>query len=256
MIHETAIVHPGAELAADIEIGPYTIVGEGVELGSGCRIGPHVVLQGPMRMGPDNRVFQFCSIGEAPQDLKYAGEPTRLEVGSGNTFREYTTVNRGTVEGGGVTVIGNANLFMGYTHIAHDCRIGNNVVFSNAAQIAGHVEIGDYAILGGFTNVHQFTRIGEHCFTGMATVIARDVPPFVIVAGNQARAYGINKIGLRRRGFDEPTIKALYQAFKALVHRRGPRETAARELQPLCEQYPEVRRFTDFVVDSKRGVVR
>jgi len=172
MIHETAIVHPGAELAADVEIGPYTIVGEGVELASGCHIGPHVVLQGPMRMGPDNRVFQFCSIGEAPQDLKYAGEPTRLEVGSGNTFREYTTVNRGTVEGGGVTVIGNDNLFMGYTHIAHDCRIGDNVVFSNAAQIGGHVEIGDYAILGGFTNVHQFTQIGEHCFTGMATVIA------------------------------------------------------------------------------------
>ena len=256
MIHETAIVHPGAELTADVEIGPYTVIGEGVRLASGCTIGPHVVLNGPLSMGANNRVFQFCSIGEAPQDLKYAGEPTLLEVGSGNTFREYTTVNRGTVAGGGVTSIGNDNLFMGYTHIAHDCRIANNVIFSNAAQIAGHVEIGDYAILGGFTTVHQFTHIGAHCFTGMSTAIARDVPPFVIVAGNPAKAYGINKIGLRRRGFDERTIAALYKAFKALVHRRGAREAVAKELQPLCAEHPEVQRFTDFIVQSERGVVR
>jgi UDP-N-acetylglucosamine acyltransferase len=256
MIHKTAIVHAGAELAGDVEIGPYTVVGEGVRLGSGCRIGPHVVLNGPMSMGAGNRVFQFCSIGEAPQDLKYADEPTLLEIGSGNTFREYSTVNRGTVGGGGVTRIGNDNLFMGYTHVAHDCVIANNVIFANAAQIAGHVEIGDFAILGGFTNVHQFTHLGEHCFTGISTVVTRDVPPFVSVAGGQGKAYGINKNGLRRRGFDEGVITALHQAYKLLVHRRGPRDVALGEVQSLCDEFPEVRRFTDFIVQSERGIVR
>lgn len=256
LIHPTAIVHAGAELAGDVEIGPYSVIGDGVILGAGCWVGPHAVLNGPMKMGERNRVFQFSSIGEAPQDLKYAGEPTRLEIGDGNTFREFTTINRGTVGGGGVTRIGNDNLFMGYTHVAHDCAIANNVIFSNTTQIAGHVEVGDHAILGGFTKVHQFTRLGEHCFTGISTVVTRDVPPYMTVAGNQAKNYGINKNGLRRRGFDEDTIAALHQAYKTLVHRRGPREAALEELEPLCAKYPEVQRLADFVMRSERGIVR
>lgn len=256
MIHETAIVHPGATLASDVEIGPYSIVGADVELGAGCWIGPHVVLHGPMQMGRNNRVFQFCSLGEAPQDLKYDGEATRLEIGDGNTFREFATVNRGTVSGGGVTRIGDGNLFMGYTHVAHDCRIGNNVIFSNTSQIAGHVEIGDNVILGGFTKVHQFTHLGEHCFTGISTIITRDVPPYVVVAGTQARTYGINKIGLRRRGFDERTITALHTAYKALIRRRGGRDAAMEEIETLRAAHPEVQRFVEFIERSERGIVR
>ena len=256
VIHETAIVHADAALAEDVEIGAYSIVGAHVELGAGCRIGPHVVLNGPMRMGKNNRVFQFCSLGEAPQDLKYDDEPTRLEIGDGNTFREFATVNRGTVGGGGVTRIGDGNLFMGYTHVAHDCRIANNVIFSNTSQIAGHVEIGDKVILGGFTKVHQFTHLGEHCFTGISTIITRDVPPYVIVAGTQARPYGINKIGLRRRGFDESTIAALHTAYKALIRRRGGRDTAKEKIDALRAAHPEVQRFVEFIESSERGVVR
>jgi len=256
MIHRTAIVHAGAELDADVEIGPYTVIGEGVKLGPGCTIGPHVVLNGPMEFGANNRVFQFCSIGEEPQDLKYAGEPTRVEIGNDNTFREFTTINRGTVGGGGVTRIGSDNLFMGYTHVAHDCVIGDKVIFSNTTQIAGHVEIGDFAILGGFTKVHQFTRLGEHCFTGISTVVTRDIPPYVSVAGNPAKAYGINKNGLRRRDFNEDAIAALYRAYKVLVHRRGARDAALEEVRPLCAEHPEVQRLADFVRQSERGIVR
>lgn len=256
MIHPTAIVDPDASIATDVEIGPYSIIGAEVALGSGCRIGPHVVIKGPTRMGADNRVHQFASLGEAPQDLKYAGEPTRLEIGVGNVFREYVTVNRGTVAGGGVTRIGDGNLFMAYTHVAHDCRVGNETIFSNAASLAGHVEVGDGAILGGFTTVHQFSRLGEYCFTSMSAAVNRDVPPFVRVAGNYARAYGINSQGLRRRGFDEPLIRALQTAYRVLVHSRRAREQALAELAPLREQYAQVARFADFIVASQRGIVR
>lgn len=256
MIHETAIVHADAILAEDVEVGAYTVIGAQVELGPGCWIGPHVVLNGPMRMGRNNRVFQFCSLGEAPQDLKYGGESTRLEIGDGNTFREFASVNRGTVGGGGITRIGNANLFMGYTHVAHDCVIADNVIFSNASQIAGHVEIGNHVILGGFTKVHQFTHLGEHCFTGISTIITRDVPPYVIVAGSEAKTYGINKVGLRRRGFAEDTINALHTAYKALIRRRGGRDEALGQIDALRAVHPEVQRFVDFIEQSERGIVR
>lgn len=256
MIHEQAIVDPAAQLADEVEIGPFSVIGPDVELGSGCRVGSHTVISGPTRIGRDNRIFSFCSIGEQPQDLKYAGEPTRLEIGDGNTIREYATMNRGTVGGGGVTRVGDDNLFMAYTHLAHDCMVGNHTVFSNAASLAGHVEVGDWVILGGFTSVHQFTHIGEHSFAGLGTVITRDVPPFVTVAGNHARPYGINKNGLKRRDFTPAAIRALHRAYMVLIKARQASHEARAEVDALAGEYPEVRRFVDFLHTSERGVVR
>lgn len=256
MIHPTAIIDASARIADDCEIGPYTIIGADVEIGAGCRIGPHVVINGPTKIGSGNRVFQFASLGEAPQDLKYAGEPTRLEIGDNNIIREYVTMNRGTVEGGGLTKIGNDNLFMGYTHIAHDCRIADKTIFSNGASLAGHVHVGDYAILGGFTLVHQFSEIGAHAFTGMGAAVNRDVPPFVMATGNHANAVGINKNGLKRRGFSEDTIAALHKAFLLLIKQRGSREQALEQTRELAEKFPDVKLFVEFIQNSKRGVVR
>ncbi|MCB1755133.1 MAG: acyl-ACP--UDP-N-acetylglucosamine O-acyltransferase [Gammaproteobacteria bacterium] len=256
MIHPTAIIDASAKIADDCEIGAYTIIGADVEIGPACWIGPHVVINGPTRIGRGNRIFQFASLGDAPQDLKYAGEPTRLELGDNNIIREYATMNRGTVDGGGLTKIGNDNLFMGYTHIAHDCQIANNTIFSNAASLAGHVHVGDYAILGGFTLVHQFSEIGAHAFTGMGTAVNRDVPPFVMATGNHANAVGINKNGLKRRGFSEATIAALHKAFLLLIKQRGSRELALEQTRELAEQFPDVKLFVEFVQNSKRGVVR
>lgn len=255
-IDATAIVDGAARLADDVEVGAYTVIGPGVEIGPGCVIGPHVVLRGPTRIGRDNRIFQFASIGDAPQDLKYDGEPTRLEIGDRNTIREFVTMNRGTPGGGGVTRIGDDNLFMAYTHVAHDCQVGRGTIFSNAASLAGHVEVGDQAILGGFTSVHQFCRIGEHSFSGLGTVINRDVPPFVSVAGNHARAFGINKNGLRRRGFDEATIRDLHKAFRLLIKSRAAREAVFAEVEAMARTNPSVRRLLEFVRGSERGVVR
>lgn len=256
MIHQQAIVDPGAHIAEDVEIGPFCVIGADVEIGSGTIIGPHVVLQGPTTIGRDNHIFQFCSIGERPQDMKYAGEPTRLEIGDRNTIREYATMNRGTVGGGGITRIGSDNLFMAYTHVAHDCAIGDHTIFSNAASLAGHVEVGDWAILGGFTSVHQFTHIGEHSFAGLGTIINRDVPPYITVAGNHARAYGINKNGLRRRDFTNEAIRALHKAYMVLIKSRKASPEARAEIDALAGQYPEVRRLVDFIDNSERGVTR
>ncbi len=256
MIHSTAIVDESALIADDCEIGAYSIIDAAVEIGSGCWIGSHVVIKGPCKLGKNNKVFQFASIGDAPQDLKYSGEPTRLEIGDNNTIREYATMNRGTVDGGGVTSIGNNNLFMAYTHIAHDCQISNHVILSNGASLAGHVAIGSHAILGGFTLVHQFSSIGEHAFTGMATAVNRDIPPYVIASGNYAKAIGINKNGLKRRGFDEDCIQDLTRAFKLLVKQRGDRELALESAATLCQRSAEVKSFCDFIINSKRGVIR
>lgn len=256
MIHPTAIIDPKATVADDCEVGAYSIIGADVEIGSGCVIGPHVVISGPTRLGCNNRIYQFSSLGEAPQDLKYNGEPTRLELGDNNTIREYVTMNRGTVDGGGLTSVGNDNLFMGYTHVAHDCHIGNKTVFSNGASLAGHVTVGDQAILGGFTLVHQFSVIGPHAFTGMGTAVNRDVPPFVMASGNHAHAVGINKKGLRRRGFSDETVTALHRAYMLLVKQRGGRDEAVAQLEESAERFPEVREFVDFVVNSQRGIVR
>ena len=256
MIHETAIVDPAAQLADDVEVGAYSIIGADVVIGSGTWIGHHVVINGPTTIGKDNKIFHFASIGEAPQDLKYNGEPTRLEVGDRNVIREYVTFNRGTVDGGGITKIGDDNLFMAYTHVAHDCDVGSHVIFANAASIAGHVHVGDYAILGGFTSVHQFTNIGSHSFAGLGTVINRDVPPFVITAGNHAQAYGINKNGLKRRGFDADTIRALHKAFKLLVKGHKKREEIADEIEALAAEYDDVKTMLEFIDKSERGIIR
>lgn len=256
MIHPQALVDPAARIADDVEIGPFTIVDADVEIGPGTRIGSHTVIRGPTRLGRDNRVFSFASIGEAPQDMKYAGEATRLEVGDRNTIREYVTLNRGTAEGGGVTRIGSDNLFMAYAHVAHDCVVGDRTIFANAASLAGHVEVGDWCILGGFTCVHQFCRIGAHSFSGLGTVITRDVPPYVTVAGNHARPYGLNRNGLKRRGFEPETIRALHRAYRFLVKHRNPGPDALAEIEKLAAEHPEVRLFVDFLRAGERGIVR
>lgn len=256
MIHEQAIVDPDASIADDVEIGAFCIIGPDVVIGSATRVGPHTIIRGPTTIGRENAVFSFSSIGEAPQDMKYAGEPTRLEIGDRNTIREYVTLNRGTVEGGGVTRIGSDNLFMAYTHVAHDCVVGDHTIFANAASLAGHVDVGDWAILGGFTSVHQFCRIGAHSFSGLGTVVTRDVPPFVTVAGNHARPYGLNKNGLRRRGFTPEALRALSRTYRLLIKARAPAADARAEAEALARQHPEVRQLLDFLDDGERGVVR
>ena len=200
-IHPTALVDPSAEIDSDVEVGPYSIIGAGVSLGAGSRVGPHVVIEGGARIGRNNQFHPFASIGGAPQDKKYRGEPTSLIIGDGNTFRESVTVNRGTVQDQGATIIGNDNWIMAYVHVAHDCRIGDHTIFANTTNLAGHVEVGDWAILGGCTQVHQFCKIGAHAMTGAGTVVLHDIPPFVMASGNSAQAHGLNSEGLKRRGF-------------------------------------------------------
>jgi UDP-N-acetylglucosamine acyltransferase len=256
MIHPTAIIDASASIADNVSIGPYSVIGADVEIGEGTVVGPHVVVNGPTRIGRDNRIFQFASVGEMPQDLKYKGEPTRLEIGDRNTIREYVTLNRGTIDDVGVTRIGNDNLFMISCHVAHDCRIGNHVIIANAVALAGHVYVDDHAILGGYTTVHQFTRIGAHCFTGFASAIDRDVPPFFTVVGNRARAVGINKEGLKRRGFSAETIRAIQKAFKILVKSDCSHKTAMEEIEVLAETCAEVGQMRDFIAASKRGWIR
>ncbi len=256
MIHATAIVDETATVAADCEVGPYSIIGAEVELGAGTVIGPHVVIKGPTKIGKNNRIFQFASVGEDPQDLKYAGERTELHMGDNNIVREYATINRGTIGGGAVTKIGSNNLFMAYIHVAHDCQIGDHTVFANGASLAGHVNVGNHAILAGFACVHQFCTVGEHAFVGLNSVANRDVPPFMMVVGNYAEARGINKNGLRRRDFSEETIGALHRAYLALVRQRGDRSQAMLQLQPLADEFPDVKRFISFIEQSERGIVR
>ena len=256
MIHPSAIVDREARLADDVEIGAYSVVDAQVEIGAGSVVGPHVVIRGPTRIGRDNRIFQFSSIGEAPQDKKYRGEPTALEIGDRNVIREFVTLNRGTDEGLGKTVIGNDNLFMAYSHVAHDCIIGDHTIFANAASLSGHVEVGDHAILGGFTSVHQFTRIGGQAFCGLGSVVTQDIPPFSTAAGNRARVVGINKEGLKRKGFSPDVISALHKSFRQLLKSGVSKAQAFENLQPLCDKFPEVREFVDFVRNSERGIAR
>jgi len=254
VIHATAIIDPAARIGEAVSVGAYSIIGPDVEIGDRCHIGPHVVINGPTRIGADNRIFQFSSIGEAPQDKKYAGEPTELLIGERNVIREFVTFNRGTAVGHGRTVIGSDNLFMAYAHVAHDCVVGDHTIFANAASLAGHVEVGDYAILGGFTSVHQFTRLGERAFMGLGSVVTQDVPPYSTAAGNRARTIAINKEGLRRNGFSPELIRALHKSFRLLLKSKTPRVEAVEQLRPLTEQYPEVARFVDFIVNSQRGI--
>jgi UDP-N-acetylglucosamine acyltransferase len=256
MIHPSAIVHPGARLGEDVSIGAYSIVGEHVEIGSGTRIGPHVVIEGHTRIGRDNRIFQFSSLGAAPQDKKYADEPTRLEIGDANTIREFCTLNCGTAQDAGVTRLGYGNWIMAYVHLAHDCQIGNHTIFANNAQLAGHVHVGDYAILGGFTGVHQFVHIGAHSFTAIATVLVHDLPPYVMAAGDTAKPYGINSEGLRRRGFSTATLAAIKRAYKTLYKSGLTLDQAKAQLAEQAQSCAEIGLLTDFLQSSTRGIVR
>ena len=255
-VHATAILHPGARLALDVTVGPYSVIGPQVEVGEGTWIGAHVVLDGRTRIGRDNRIFHFASIGAPPQDKKYAGEDTAVEIGSRNTIREYVTINRGTALDAGVTRVGDDNWIMAYVHFAHDCQIGSHAIFANACQLAGHVSVGDWAILGATTLVHQFVHIGAHSFTGMGTYLPQDLPPFVKAAGNMAKPYGINSEGLKRRGFAPETISALKRAYRTLYRSGLGLEEARRELQAQAAGQPQVREMLDFLARSKRGFIR
>ena len=256
MIDPLAIVSPRAELAADVAVGPFSIIGAHVRIGAGTVVGPHVVVNGPTTIGADNRIFQFASIGDAPQDKKYRGEPTRLEIGDRNVFRENCTVNRGTTHDKGVTVIGDDNLFMAYSHVAHDCMIGSNTVFANCAALAGHVEIGDWVTLGGLTAVHQFTRIGAYAFLGGGTIVTRDVPPYVMAAGNPAEPHSINSVGLKRRGFTDAQIRSIREAYRIVYRCDLKLSEALERLEPSAREQPELRLFVDFIRSSTRSIVR
>lgn len=256
MIDPRAIIDPGARIAADVKVGPFTIIGPDVEIASGCHIGPHVVINGPTRIGRDNRIFQFASIGEIPQDKKYRGESTLLEIGDRNVIREYVNMHLGTVQGGGVTRVGNDNLFMVNVHIAHDCIVGNHTIFANNASLAGHVIVDDHVILGGYTLVHQFCQIGMHSFSAVASVVTRDIPPYVLVSGHMAKPFGLNTEGLKRRGFSSETLRLLRRAYKILYRSNLSLDEATRDLRLLAAECPEVGAIADFIERSQRGIVR
>ena len=256
VIHPTAIVHSGARLGDKVEVGAYSLIGEHVEIGAGTRIGPHVVVGGHTRIGRDNRIFQFCSIGEIPQDKKYAGEPTRLEIGDRNTIREFCTFNCGTAQDAGVTRLGNDNWIMAYVHLAHDCQVGDQTIFANNAQLAGHVQVGDWAILGGFTVVHQFVRIGVHSITAMGSILLQDLPPYVQAAGNTARAHGINSEGLKRRGFTPATIMAIKRAYKVLYKSGLKLDEAQAAIAAESANHSELLPLANFLAAAGRGIVR
>jgi len=256
LIDPRAIIDPGAKIAADVTVGPYTVIGADVEIEAGTWIGPHVVIRGPTRIGRENRIFQFSSLGDEPQDKKYAGEDTLLEIGDRNLFREHVTVNRGTVQGGGVTRIGGDNWIMVGVHIAHDCVVGNHTIFANNASLAGHVTVEDHVILGGFTLVHQFCALGAHSFTAMGSVIPKDVPPYVLVSGHMARPYGLNVEGLRRRGFEAQAIRELRRAYKLLYKSGLTVEQAVGQLREMAAETPAVGPLADFIARSSRGIVR
>ena len=256
MIHPSAIVHSGAKLAQDVEIGPFAVIGEHVEIGSGTCVGSHTVINGHTRIGKNNRIFQHSVLGEAPQDKKYAGEPTRLEIGDGNTIREFCSLNCGTVQDAGVTRLGNDNWIMAYVHLAHDCQIGDHTIFANSAQIAGHVHVGDYAILGGFTGVHQFVRVGAHSFTAIATVLVHDLPPYVMAAGDSAKPYGINVEGLRRRGFSAESLAAIKRAYKTLYKSSLTLDQAKARLAEQAGTCAEIAPLAEFLQGATRGIVR
>ncbi len=255
-IHPSAVIHPGARLASGVEVGPYSVIGPQVEVGEGSWIGAHVVLDGRTRIGAGNKIFHFASIGAPPQDKKYAGEDTAVEIGARNTIREYVTINRGTALDAGVTRLGDDNWVMAYVHFAHDCQIGSRTIFANACQLAGHVTVGDWAIFGATTLVHQFVHIGAHAFTGMGTYLPQDLPPFVTAAGNMAQPYGINSEGLKRRGFAPEAINGLKRAYRTLYRKGLSLEEARRELEAQAGECPPVQEILDFLSRSKRGIIR
>jgi UDP-N-acetylglucosamine acyltransferase len=256
LIHATAIIDPSAVIAADVEIGPYSIVGADVELGSGTKVEPHVVIKGPTLIGRNNHIFQFSSVGEACQDMKYNGEPTRLEIGDYNVIREGCTLHRGTVQDSGVTKIGNHNLLMANVHVAHDCILGDHVIVANNVALAGHVRVGDYAILGGFTAVHQFCHIGPHCMTGAGSVVLKDIPAFVMANGNSVSPHGMNTEGLKRRGFSEETIKVLRQAYKIIFRQGLTLDAAIERLHEMSVGDDELSVLIRSLKETSRGIIR
>lgn len=256
MIHPTAIVDPSARLASDVEVGPWTLIGPDVEIGAGTVIGPHVVIRGPTRIGTGNRFFQFCSIGEECQDKKYQGEPTRLEIGDNNVFRESCSVHRGTVQDKEVTRVGSGNLFMINVHIAHDCVIGNDNIFANNVTLAGHVQVGDGVILGGMSGVLQFTQIGSYAMAAGGSIVLKDVPAYVMVSGNPAVPRGMNFEGMRRRGWSAETINALRRAYKVVYRQGSTLEVALKELEVMVTDHPQVQLFLDSLKVSARGIAR
>jgi UDP-N-acetylglucosamine acyltransferase len=255
-VHPSAIVDRSAKLGAGVSVGPYSVIGPKVEIGAESWIGAHVVLDGRVRIGKGNRIFHFASIGAPPQDKKYAGEDTAVEIGDGNTIREYVTINRGTALDAGVTRVGNDNWIMAYVHFAHDCHIGDHTIFANACQLAGHVSVGDWAIFGATTLVHQFVHIGAHAFTGMGTYLPQDLPPYVMAAGNMARPYGINSEGLKRRGFSPEAIAGLKRAYRTLYRSGLGLEEARAQLREQVATCAQVREIVEFLDRSKRGIIR
>jgi UDP-N-acetylglucosamine acyltransferase len=262
-IHPTAIVHPGARLGGGVAVGPYSIVGEHVEIGDDTVIGPHVVISGHTRIGCENRIFQFCSIGEQPQDKKYAGEPTRLEIGDRNTIREFCTFNRGTVQDAGVTRMGNDNWVMAYVHLAHDVQVGSHTILANNATLAGHVHLGDWVIVGGLTGIHQFCHVGAHAMTGFQSHVSQDVPPFMMVSGNPLAVHGFNVEGLRRRGFSRERIAQVKQMHRLLYREGLTLELARQGIESLATDPSEdplaegdLRLMLDFLAASTRGIAR
>lgn len=259
LIHPTALIAPGAVLAKDVEIGAYSIIGEHVSIAEGTIIGSHCVIDGHTRIGKNNHFYRFCSIGGMPQDKKYAGEPTRLEIGDGNMVREYVTINTGTIQDVGVTRIADDNWIMAYVHIAHDCQIGSHTIIANSVQLAGHIHIGDWAVLGGLSAVHQFVRIGPHAMIGGTSSVRQDIPPYVIGAGDPFRPIGINTEGLKRRGMSESTIKSLKEAYRLLYRRQLTIDEALVKMHQLgvsAEEKMAITVMTDFLTHSTRGIVR
>ena len=257
MIHPTAQIDPSARLGANVTVGAYSVIGADVEIGEGTVIGPHVVIEGPTRIGRDNRISQFASLGGAPQDKKFQGERTELVIGDRNLIREFVTVNRGTGDGGGVTRIGNDNWLLAYVHVAHDCQIGNNTVFSNYSALAGHVEIGDFVIMSGFSGVHQFCKVGAHAFIGMGCLVGSDVPPFVMMANEQRGGRGgINSEGLKRRGFDPSRISAIKRAYRTLYMAGLTLADAREQLVSLAQESDDVRAMLEFLDRSERALAR
>lgn len=255
-IHGTAIIDPSAELDSSVEVGPYSVIGPHVKIDAGTRVAGHVMINGPTTIGKNNHIFQYSSLGEAPQDKKYKDEPTLLEIGDNNTIREFCTFNRGTVQDKGTTKIGNDNWIMAYVHIAHDCQIGNHTIFANNSSLAGHVDVHDHAILGGFTLIHQFCKIGAHVITAVGSVVFKDIPPYVTAAGYDAKPHGINAEGLKRRGYSADSILQIKRAYKALYRNGLTLDEAKVELATMQSSTPEIGLLTDFLKISTRGIVR
>ncbi len=255
-IHPTAIVNPNAELADDVSVGAFSIIGPDVKIDSGTSVGPHVVINGHTSIGKHNQIFQFSSLGEVPQDKKYQGEPTKLEIGDHNTIREFCTFNRGTAQDKGITKIGNHNWIMAYVHIAHDCHVHNHTILANNSSLAGHVDLYDHAILGGFTLVHQFCKIGQHVITAVGSVVFKDIPPYVTASGYDANPHGINAEGLKRRGYSADSITNIKRAYKTLYRQSLSLDEAKSKLAEQALSAPELNILVDFLAQSTRGIIR